>query len=480
MPYWPEPKIVIQLVGKGTFGIQLLQDPEFQLNGVAPRGLTNYRWPHMQYFLTSEAFEDGYFEKCSFVDDKVVYQIARMRLGPEKTTKEPAGETSPTTSSRKTARFRFGGKIRFGCLCTNMERSVAARQHSVQQGEDGKTLICQVSGGSACRAQNPGQYHLRMQLYIDGQRTALKWNPTVNARGSTGVNNDGARANREGLAEDSLPSSKLADISAEHEVELAAGRECVLVLAFALNSGDHPTTIKGAPSSQEVKEILGVSNAQDNRTSKIWWPGGEEEHDNVNVYDIHAIARCVEYICSVTAVPIELRNHEAPTTSREQSTYEEREPRSDAEDDRSPELSHGDSVEKPALLSVDPVLVSPNVERPKSDLESLKILTNSITNQDGGTGQGISPKQSSAHRSEDGQISPSHVRLPAMTNSTSSLNDAVSGGDELGDVLGSECVSPAEPQAITLIRNIMFGQSVHHESTLLVAYLSPARSDFED
>src|SRR6186713_980221 len=106
---------------KGTFGIQLLQDsgsdsePEFQLVGVVAYGLINYRWPHIQYKLSCKAFENGYYETCSFVHDSVVYQVARLKTGETRSSSESTDPNPQTPHGRRVAKFKVGGRICFGC-----------------------------------------------------------------------------------------------------------------------------------------------------------------------------------------------------------------------------------------------------------------------------------------------------------------------------------------------------------------------------
>lgn len=456
--------------GKGTFGIQLLNDPadEFQLGSVVANGLINYRWPHILYWLNSKTFGIGTFGTCSFVVDKIVYQIARITPGEERSTEKPTSNTDKKTPVKKTARFRIGGRIRFGCICTNVLHSVPEHRHSVQHIDDSKTLICRISGNTMCEAQESCQYHLSMRLYIDGQRIAINWSPKAKSCRSTSVNHDDVPAKGQDL-------EKYIDISADHEVELEAEKECVLILALALDSGAIPRMPENAPSSEDVKGILGVTDAHANCTSRIWLARGKEEHEQVNVDDTHAIARGIEYICSVTAVPIQYENHESLASSRKGSTHTGGEPFSGSETASTKDLSTRKSIpitaELPALSSS----ALPNCESPKIDSESLRILTTSLSSEDSRTGQVTSPQQSTAQQSEDEKILPLHVSLPASVKSTPSLKDASFGKDEAHDVedieLGFKKDDSDEPQAITLIQNIMFDIFVNLESTLSVASL---------
>ncbi|KAF7502814.1 hypothetical protein GJ744_005027 [Endocarpon pusillum] len=308
--------------------------------------------------------------------------------------------------------------------------------YTVQREEDGKILRCQVSGSFTCETQDSCQYHLSMRLYIDGQSTVIKWNANAQSCISPDTNNDGVQANRQDPGTVKLLPSEWIDISAEHDVELEAQKERVLIFALALDSGAAPRIPEGAPSSENVMGILGVTDDYANRTSRLWLARGQTEHEQVDVDDTHAIARCVEYICSVTAMPILPIGKSTPTPA-----------------------------ELPSYQSQGP----PDCEALKSDFESLTPLRTSLLSQDSRTGQCTLPQQSSAHHLEDGQHSPLHVPLPASIKSTSSLNDVLLGGDEPRDAedinLGLEKDGSDEVQAITLIRNIMFDLSVNLEST---------------
>ena len=113
--------------GKGTFGIQLLPDPslEYQLAERIALGLIHYRWPHLQYVVYSKQ-EDflAWFEICSFVYQRAVYQVAHIALSPEVDAETQTTQAGIDLRPRsKTFRFRVGGKMSFGCMCTSVERT---------------------------------------------------------------------------------------------------------------------------------------------------------------------------------------------------------------------------------------------------------------------------------------------------------------------------------------------------------------------
>ena len=96
-----------------------------------------------------------------------------------------------------------------------------------------------------------------MRLYIDGQSTLINWNANAKSYRSADTNNDDVQANRQDPGNGNLSPSEWVDISAEHDVELEAGKEKVMILALALDSGAAPRIPEGAPSSENIKGILG-------------------------------------------------------------------------------------------------------------------------------------------------------------------------------------------------------------------------------
>ncbi|MCJ1281641.1 hypothetical protein MMC26_000962 [Xylographa opegraphella] len=96
--------------GKGTFGIQLLQDPcrEYQLGNIYVHGLFNYRWPFIEYVIRIKDAHEGLLHICSFVHQKAVYQIAHVQLPAESSAETRTAPTENETRPRsKTFHFRL-------------------------------------------------------------------------------------------------------------------------------------------------------------------------------------------------------------------------------------------------------------------------------------------------------------------------------------------------------------------------------------
>jgi len=68
---------------KGSFGVQIHRDSHFELGEKQAQGLINFRWPYIQYDLKKKpGFQDGNsgtYEEISFVKDRTVFQIARIK-----------------------------------------------------------------------------------------------------------------------------------------------------------------------------------------------------------------------------------------------------------------------------------------------------------------------------------------------------------------------------------------------------------------
>ena len=282
--------------GKGTFGLQLLQDSDsgskFHLGGCYARGLINYRWPHMQYWLKDDDFEDGFLETCSYVDDKEVHQIVRFKTGERKRGDSQDPDAQPNTTPKRIARFRIGGKIGFGCLCSSRKKQLSRYQFDTQLLDDDTLLTCKATSDDydrLCEVRKVETCCLSMQFHVNGSRRAMVLKPAPAPKS---------------IQQDARLLPEWIDISSEHDIEFEANKECVLILSFALTSGSSPKQFGSTPTSENVKEILGVTNTSENCTSRMWSACWNQEHGQVNMNEMYSIARCVEYVCSVTALPV--------------------------------------------------------------------------------------------------------------------------------------------------------------------------------
>ena len=286
-----------QAGGKGTFGIQFCPDSngEFSLGNPVARGLINHRWPHLQYeFICKEFFDDGYYEQCTFVNQGIVYQVTRVTPGGRR------HEGSNVTQGReelRTCQFKIGGPIFFRCACTNSlpDSYKYLKTTKIESTDEDKMLKCKVDfHNGSCYAESDKCCSLHMEFFVNGEKRPIELE-----HGQTYSE-----------ADDSMEKKTVEiDLSSIHQVDLVAGKETVLVLALSLTSGSKaqlsPKIHRSAPTSEDVKTILGVENDISrgiyNRTGNMWFLN-REVSDSLDRRELQSIARTSEYLLSVSCI----------------------------------------------------------------------------------------------------------------------------------------------------------------------------------
>ncbi|MCJ1399477.1 hypothetical protein MMC11_002679 [Xylographa trunciseda] len=457
--------------GKGTFGIQLLPDADlgYKLGDIIALGLINYRWPHIQYDIRIKDWDSdytNYFEICSFVHQKAVYQIAHILL-PRENSAEP--QTTPAeTKARprsKTFRFRAGGRIAFGCMCTSVGGTSHNFSYTVQQMEDGKSVSCQATN-NACKAQSLCHCQLGMQVYVNGEQRQIRMIPTQSLSTSAHSSNNHVDTDPSGTKPDDRPSSHThVEISELVDVELEAGKGGLVMVVFAFTNGGVPELPRNALSSDSVRAILGVTDGMNNCVSRIWTNYRIKDRDQIDDDDIMSIARCVEYICSVTAIPIipEAQNASITHSANASVTVEEL-PLDDATANSATRPQRM-SIHGEAESSVNALSANLGSEVPENS-ESIHLLVNGPFQQGNGSDRIPSPSTSTSRQQENGVPLPGSVPTPISIKSFSSVED-LKNRSRAKQQIGIEEVEDKdeahEMLAVALIRNIMYSQYVDLE-----------------
>ncbi|MCJ1396587.1 hypothetical protein MMC18_009478 [Xylographa bjoerkii] len=446
--------------GKGTFGIQLLQDPdlEYKLGYVEAHGLINYRWPHIQYMVQ---MKDGaflaWFEICSFVYQKAVYQIAHIQQPSESSTETQTTQAETEARPRsKSFRFRVGGKIAFGCMCTSVERTTSKLSYMIKQMEDGKSVSCQATSES-CKAQTLCHCQLGMQVYVNGEQRQIKVIPTGRLSTSADSHNNHVDTNPlETRPNNSPPPDTYVDFSELVDIELEAGKGCLMMVVFAFTNGAVPELPQNALSPDSVRDILGVTDGLNNCVSRIWKNHRIKDRDQIDADTINSIARCVEYICSVTATPV-IRGSQAvsmthatnaPATTEELPSYDAT--------SKSATRSKRTSIHNEAELSINTPSATPDSEVSKNS-EVLHVLINESSQQSDGIGKIALPSTSTLRHPEDGEVLPCSVPSVEDLKNRSDVNQQID-KEEVDDKNDTR-----ELVAVALICNIMFSQYVDLE-----------------
>jgi len=292
---------------KGTFGFQVLSNPDFEVEMVLRRhGLVHSKWPYMHRLITNKQKEQGPdgelsesnygdYNILSFVRGNTLFQVVRLQPGEtydkekrrvdEGDPQQENPDTIPGSSApapteveqgsppARKLKFQVGGNIQFGCPCNIPSK-------------DSLTIVSSSTDHNiTCRSETYGTT-LRIQTFMDGKPLYPMATPK---RGDTS-------------------SKDPKNNSAKFEIPLEAER--IVIVAMSLHStkeGDKsplPRFPEKWLSSSEIKKFLGVEQESDDITKTIWahaWQGARaEEQDAV---ERRAISACLERILGVYSVP---------------------------------------------------------------------------------------------------------------------------------------------------------------------------------
>lgn len=261
---------------KGTFGLQI-ESQAPSLFGRAERiahGLVNFRWPYSQYELRRktkrEEFELGDAGTCeaiSWVKDGTAFQALRLK---------------PTTQyDSPCVKVRFGGKIRFGCPCTNkppMEKNELELEDKLSWNLTDDALQLSLSSFQYGK-------RLEMQLFIDGEAQELKGPPD--------------------------PPDSATYWSHCQEIRFERGRPQTIVATYSLvddnpRLADQVENVARYKKSvlREVESHLGISDNSVEMTDRLWTACVPPNYTAIQAREFCALARCVEQIMGVTSIPI--------------------------------------------------------------------------------------------------------------------------------------------------------------------------------
>ena len=260
--------------GKSTFGVHLIRNVKSDLSLSSPvcHGLMGYRWPFIRYALASYGFRSGFFETCSFIKAGVVYQIVRMRVG--KAHSRQSKSTPPLS-------LRLGGKVRFGCTCSTLRHLSPKIDFDSSLSYD-TSIEGYKATWSKCQKASPCQCYLYMRLYLDGKRQKLDYAKSSETR------------------KDSVD----ADITSQLDITFSPEETHVVILAYTLTSSATKPTFLDPPRSHDSWAILEESQSFVGLTRQMWFSYQKAHKEPIEEKHLNAIARCVEYICSVSAIPI--------------------------------------------------------------------------------------------------------------------------------------------------------------------------------
>lgn len=260
---------------KGAFGTRLHRaedESDLELGERLAQGWINLRWPYTRYELRQKSEEldlsSGSYEQISFVRGGVLVQVIRLKWGYGSSLSD---YDSSDGLESKTARFKVGGLVRFGCPCSNRGPPDADSFH-LSSGD-----------GLACVSERY-QKRLEMHLFIDGVRQNLN-------------------APLHGLDHDEISGTEV-DTSSMHEVELRDGEPVIIVSTSALRDIHANACGLEMAMFTDIEDHLGVLNTSLRMTDRLWTALCSANYEASEAVDVCVIGRGVEQILGVSSVPL--------------------------------------------------------------------------------------------------------------------------------------------------------------------------------
>lgn len=258
---------------KGSFGTRIHPDSHFELGEKQAQGLINLRWPYIQYNLKKKhEFDDGNsgtYEEISYVRDGTVFHIVRIKWG-------RGGSLSDydlsTTIDKDTIKLAHGGKIQFGCPCSNGGPPV---NDSFELQFANEKL--------SCSSQMYGR-RLELQLFVNNFPRTLE-RPVYPSRFDT----------------------RNCDLSTTHDVDLYSGKPVFIVSTYSLRNGEGIDYSKNSKLNGElfndIGDYLGVSQNSLNMTDRLWTALCSNNYESNEAVEVCVVGRSVEQILGVTSIP---------------------------------------------------------------------------------------------------------------------------------------------------------------------------------
>lgn len=261
---------------KSSFGIQIHPDSQFELGEKQAQGLINFRWPYIQYDLRKKSSlqdgNSGTYEEISFVKDGTVFHIARIKWGRGSSVSDLDSSNTP---DHETIKMESGGKIQFGCPCSNGGLPI---DDSFQVRFMDNKLSC-VSA----------MYEKRMDTQMF-------------------VNNISQELGPVHLPVDRLHGVQLPDLSRTHDIDLRVGKPTVIVSTYALR--DNSTVYLTGRSELDgrdfsgIEDYLGISHTSLNMTDRLWTALCSTNYESSEAVEFCVVGRCVEQILCVSSIPV--------------------------------------------------------------------------------------------------------------------------------------------------------------------------------
>lgn len=279
---------------KDTFGTTILppqEADEVELGERKAQGWVNFRWPYSQYELyRKDTEETGTCEVISFVSRGTIFQINRLKWGHGSSVSESdeTGERgsrggrhyrehgSPTAA----VRLRVGGRVRFGCPCSNdkPKSPIPEWDRFTVKNSEQSTLDC-----------TSEKYGTRLEVGFSENGIPLKFK-----------NDDGSR-----MVNDQVIDGPWADVSCEIRVQIPGGEATYFISTYALrkdSEDDDKECSLELPA--DLQHYLGVHWESEHMTDRLWTALCSTNYEAAEAVEFCVVGRCVEQILGVTSIPV--------------------------------------------------------------------------------------------------------------------------------------------------------------------------------
>jgi hypothetical protein len=259
---------------KDLFGTRLGRaevDSDLELGEKKAQGWVNFRWPYTHYELKRKGETDGMsgtYEQLSFVRGGTVFQITRIKWGHESSLSDYGPADIP---DKQSIEIQTGGRIRFGCPCSNGRR-MALDSYNLELLDEDKTRLSCVS--------EKYQKRLEMKLVVNGVPQAFHHEPTV----------------QQGV--------ETIDMSSIHQIDLSIGEPTYIVSTLALRDVNDTANTVNVKHFDALEDYLGIDRASLNMTDRLWTALCSNNYEPGEAIEFCAVGRCAEQIIGVASIPL--------------------------------------------------------------------------------------------------------------------------------------------------------------------------------
>jgi len=310
---------------KGTFGLGLRipEGEDYVFEATPAQGFVNLKWPVTRLnFVRDSALLGSVpfasYTACSFVKDKVTYQIARIMPSKLSSTDASVSSHPPATGCKeRQVTVDVGGLVRFGCPCSAVHgdgRRTRPGDNTVLPAvplfRDRYAVVTPPEGEKrfvvGCESATH-QKRLEIRLWIDREAQELDFHHCKSLRRDNHATGGGHRKLEGGDADAVFPD-EVFPFHIRRDLPLREDKPTVIVASFTIveSSEALDNQEKDVIEYETVQKHLGVSDASTNAPHRLWASAINCMPD-VDTFEINAVGRAVEGVMSIASTPVSAR-----------------------------------------------------------------------------------------------------------------------------------------------------------------------------